>query len=49
MLLYKIAENKEKQPLEVFYEKRSSWKFPKIPSKTPVSGSLFLIKLQAKA
>ena len=32
---------------EVFYKKRCSEKFHKIHSKTPVSESLFLIKLQS--
>ena len=39
---------KQKQPPEVFYEKRYSQKFCKIHRKTPVPES-FLIKLQAQA
>ena len=37
----------QKQPLEVFYEKRCSWKFHKSHKETSVLQSLFLIKLQA--
>ena len=32
---------RQKQPPEVFYEKRCFWKFRKIYRKTPVPGSLF--------
>ena len=37
----------QKQPPEVFHEKKFSWKFRKIHRKTPVPEYLFLIKLQA--
>ena len=50
VIIYKVLMkfcNEQKQPPEVFCEKRCSWKFHKIHRKTPVPESLFLIKLQA--
>ena len=36
-----LSCNAQKQPPEVFYENRCSWKFSKIHRKIPVPGSLF--------
>ena len=46
-MLGTLIYDKIKQPPEVFFKKRCSWKFRKILRKTPVPESPFLIKFQA--